>query len=123
MVDPQSVLPLAHNPFVYARALAPDEAMSRPEGVGLLDRAAGGHNVVLYAPRRFGKTTLLNQVLEQATERDMPGVRIDLSDVLSPADVAARLEQAFRAMPGALRRLVSKELGSVSIMTPAGGSA
>ena len=47
----------------------------------------------------------------------MPGVRIDLSDVLSPADVAARLEQAFRALPGGLRRLVSKELAGISITT------
>jgi len=121
MIDPADILPLARNPFVYARALAPDEAMARPEGGGLLERAAGGHNIVLYAPRRFGKTTLLNQVLEGASERDMPGVRIDLSDVLSPADVAARLEQAFRALPGGLRRLISKELGGVSITTPIGG--
>ena len=121
VVAPGSILPLTRNPFIYARALAPDEAMTRPEAVQLLDRAAGGHNVVLYAPRRFGKTTLLNEVLVQATERDMPGVRVDLTDVLSAADVAARLEQAFRSMPGALRRLVAKELGSVSITTPVGG--
>jgi uncharacterized protein len=121
MIDPGNILPLAHNPFVYARALAPDEAMARPESAQLLDRAAGGHNVVLYAPRRFGKTTLLNEVLVQATERDMPGVRVDLTDVLSAADVAARLEQAFRSMPGALRRLVAKELGAVSVTTPIGG--
>lgn len=121
MVGPSDILPPAHNPFIYARALAPDEAMTRPESAELLDRAAGGHNVVLYAPRRFGKTTLLNEVLVQATERDMPGVRVDLTDVLSAADVAARLEQAFRSMPGALRRLVAKELASVSITTPIGG--
>ena len=40
---------------------------------------------------------------------------IDLSDVLSVADVAARLEQALRALPVDLRRLISKELGGVSI--------
>lgn len=121
MVDPESIIPLARNPFIYARALAPDEAMTRPESAELLDRAAGGHNVVLYAPRRFGKTTLLNEVLVQATELDMPGVRVDLTDVLSAADVAARLEQAFRSMPGALRRLVAKELAGISITTPVGG--
>lgn len=120
-MNPVDVLPRATNPFVYARALAPDEAMARPEARRLMDRAAGGHNVVLYAPRRLGKTTLLNQVLEGGVERDMPGVRIDLSDVLSPADVAARLEQAFRAMPGSLRRLVSKELAGIAITTPLGG--
>lgn len=120
-MDPTAVLPLAANPFVFARALAPDEAMTRPEASELLGRAAGGHNTVLYAPRRFGKTTLLNQVLEGAVERDMPGVRIDLSDVLSSADVAARLEQAFRKLPGGVRRLISKELAGISVTTPIGG--
>lgn len=95
--------------------------MTRPEARELLERAAGGHNVVLYAPRRFGKTTLLNQILEMAMEVDMPGLRIDFSDVLSTADVAARLDQAFRALPGAVRRLISKELSGISITTPVGG--
>ena len=95
--------------------------MARPEMDRLVERAAGGHNLVLYAPRRFGKTTLLNQVLERAIEHDMPGVRIDLTDVLSAADVAARLEQAYRALPGGVRRLISKELGGISITSPVGG--
>jgi uncharacterized protein len=115
------VLPRSTNPFVFARALAPDEAMERPELGHLLRRAAGGHNLVLYAPRRFGKTTLLNQVLERAVQLDMPGVRIDLTDVLSSADVAARLEQAYRGLPGAVRKLVTKELAGISITTPVGG--
>lgn len=115
------VLPPQNNPFIYARALAPEEGIDRPEGRRLLDHAAGGHNVVLHGPRRLGKTTLLNQVLLAAAEHDMPGVMVDLSDVLSHADVAARLDQAFRAMPGALRRLVAKELASASITTPLGG--
>lgn len=68
---------------------------------------------MLHAPRRFGKTTLLKQVIRDAAEQDVLGVLVDLSDVLSAGDVAARLEQAFRALPGSVRRLVSQELGSV----------
>ncbi|HSZ68958.1 MAG TPA: hypothetical protein VK756_01215 [Solirubrobacteraceae bacterium] len=101
------------NPFIHARALVPNESIHRIEGERLLELAAGGHNAVLYAPRRFGKTTLLKQVLRDAAERDMPGVLIDLSDVLGTGDVAVRLEQAFRALPGSIRRSVSKELGGV----------
>jgi hypothetical protein len=36
VVDPESILPALHNPFIYARALAPDEAMARPESAELL---------------------------------------------------------------------------------------
>jgi hypothetical protein len=51
----------------------------------------------------------------------MPGVLIDLSDVLSIADVAVRLDQAFRALPGATRNLIVKELASIGLTTPLGG--
>jgi uncharacterized protein len=103
------------NPFIHARALVPKESIHRVEGDRLLELAAGGHNAVLHAPRRFGKTTLLKQVLQDAADRDMPGVLVDLSDVLGTGDVAARLEQAFRTLPGSIRRLVNKELGSVGV--------
>ena len=114
-------MPPGVNPFIHARVLSPEESIDRVEGRRLLELAAGGHNAVLHAPRRFGKTTLLKQVLQSASELDMPGVLVDLSDVLSVADVAARLEQAFRALPGNIQRLISKELGSVAITTPIAG--
>ena len=114
-MTPRSVSAPVSNPFIYARALVPAESIPRVEGDRLLELAAGGHNAVLHAPRRFGKTTLLKQVLQDAAERSMPGVLVDLSDVLSTGDVAARLEQAFRALPGSIRRLVSKELGSIGV--------
>jgi hypothetical protein len=109
------------NPFVHARALTPDESIERDERARLLELASAGHNAVVHAPRRFGKTTLLKQVLRGASERDMPGVFVDLSDVLSVPDVGARLEQAFRALPGQVRRIVSRELGSVAVTTPVAG--
>ncbi len=115
MTVKSTVLSASTNPFIHARALVPEESIRRVEGERLLELAAGGHNAVLHAPRRFGKTTLLKHVLRDADEREMPGVLVDLSDVLSVGDVAARLEQAFRALPGSVRRLVSKELGSVGV--------
>ncbi len=112
------------NPFVYSRALAPTEAIERPDEVRrLLERAQGGHNVTLYAARRMGKTSLLKQLRVAANSREMPSVLVDLSDVLSVADVAARLEQAFRALPGRLKRVVGRELGGLGITTPFGGIA
>src|SRR6266480_2801975 len=118
---PSRVLPPSTNPFVHARALLPEESIAREESERLVGLVAGGHNAVLHAPRRFGKTTLINHVLQRAMERDMPGVLIDLSDVLSIADVTARLEQGFRALPGRVRRLVGTELGTVGVSTPFGG--
>jgi hypothetical protein len=110
------------NPFVYARALTPDEAIERRAEVQLLmDRARGGHAVTLHAARRMGKTSLLKQVRAAASDDGMPSVLVDLSDVLSVADVAVRLEQAFRGLPGRIGRLVGRELGSLGITSPLGG--
>lgn len=110
------------NPFVYARPLTPGEAIERADDVRqLLELSEGGHNVTLYAARRMGKTSLLKQLSEAAGRRKMPSVLVDLSDVLSVPDVAARLEQAFRALPGNLKRTVGRELGRLRITTPVGG--
>jgi hypothetical protein len=110
------------NPFIFSRALAPGEAIERRDEVRrLLERVRGGHNVTLYAPRRFGKTSLLRQVAAAAEKSRMLTVRVDLSDALSIADVAVRLEQAYRALPGSWGRSVTRELGSLGLTTPLGG--
>lgn len=109
----------AKNPFVYSRAVTPLEAIDRPNDVArLMKMVEGGNNATLYAARRMGKTSLLKQLGVAAQERDIPSVLVDFSDVLSEADIAARLEQAFRALPGSLRRFVDRELGSIGLTTP-----
>lgn len=110
------------NPFVFSRALDPSEAIPRkPETKDLLNGLTSGNNIVLYGPRRTGKTTLLRQLQVAAPRHGFQAVQIDLSDVLSEADVAVRLEQAFRGLTGAARRVVLRELGSLGFTTPAGG--
>ena len=48
------------NPFVYSRPIAPDDVIDRDdETQQLLRWAVGGHYVRLYAPRKYGKTSLL----------------------------------------------------------------
>src|SRR4051812_12492259 len=81
----------ALNPFVYARPLTPPEAVGRAADVAhLLALAEGGHNATLFAPRRYGKTSLLKQLADAAArEANMLVVTVDFSDVLSEADVAA----------------------------------
>jgi uncharacterized protein len=115
--------PAALNPFVYARPLAPHEAIPRAHDVAhLLDLAEGGHNATLVAPRRFGKTSLLKQLVDAAERRaGMLAVLVDFSDVLSEADVAARLEHSYRGLQAPVARFIADHLQSVGIGTPAGG--
>ena len=91
------------NPFVYSRPIAPDDVVDRDDETRkLLALAAGGHYVRLYAPRKYGKTSLLRRVLRDA-ERDegMVPVLVDLYGVLSLADVAVRVERAYAGLRGA----------------------
>ncbi len=74
--------------------------------------------MALYAARRMGKTSLLKQVRMAADGQKIVNVLVDLSDVLSVADVAVRLEQAYRTLPGRLKRVVDRELGGLGITSP-----
>ena len=96
------------NPFVYSRPIPPEDVVDREaESDQLLGLAAGGHYVRLYAPRRYGKTSLLRKTLRDAERREgMVPVLVDLYGVLSVADVTIRLERAYARLRGAVRRTV-----------------
>ncbi len=94
------------NPFVYSRPVPPEDVVDRDEEVqALLASAVGGHYVRLYAPRKYGKTSLLTRVLRDGERNEgLIGVLVDLYRVSSIADVTVRLERAYaRHLRGDLR--------------------
>ncbi|HET7043426.1 MAG TPA: hypothetical protein VFI37_01145 [Gaiellaceae bacterium] len=106
------------NPFVYSHPLAPDEIIDRDgETRELLSNAVGGHYVRLYAPRKFGKTSLLQRVLADGErEEGLIPVLVDLYRVVSIADVTVRLERAYaRHLKGAMRSRVDQFLQRTGI--------
>jgi uncharacterized protein len=106
------------NPFVYSHPVAPDEVIDREAEVArLLADAAGGHFVRLYAPRKFGKTSLLRRVLRDAERREgMIPVLVDFYGVLSVADVAVRVERAYaNQLKGRIRTRIDEFLQSTGL--------
>ena len=106
------------NPFVYSRPIPPEDVIDRDEETRkLLALAAGGHYVRLYAPRKYGKTSLLRRVLADAERAEgMVPVLVDLYGVLSLADVAVRVERAYAAqLKGRLRSRVDELLQSTGL--------
>jgi uncharacterized protein len=105
------------NPFIYDRPLQPEQMIDRAREIAeLIDNADGGHSVCLYAPRRFGKTSLLRSVLNDADRQlNMVPMLVDLSEILSHADFAIRLEQAYRALRGPVARVLSGLLPEVGL--------
>src|SRR6266487_2611870 len=85
------------NPFVYSRPISPDEIIDRDEETrALLKNAVGGHFLRLYAPRKYGKTSLLKRALADGERQEgLVPVLVDLYGVVSMADVAVRFERAY----------------------------
>ena len=97
------------NPFVYSRPIAPDQIVDRDEETQLLlKNAVGGHYVRLYAPRKYGKTSLLQRALADGERQEgLVPVLVDLYGIVSIADVAVRFERAYaQELRGAIRSRV-----------------
>ena len=101
------------NPFVYSRPISPEEIVDRDdETQHLLKHAVGGHYVRLYAPRKYGKTSLLRRALADGEKQEgLVPVLVDLYGAVSLADVAVRFERAYaKELRGAIRGRVEEFL-------------
>lgn len=84
------------NPFIFSEPVAPADLLDRDaEAALLVERASGGHNSRLVAPRRYGKTSLLRRALADAASQGFVGVYVNFFGVLTQRDVAARIESAY----------------------------
>lgn len=98
------------NPFVYDRPVPAGDVIGRGEDAASLLRAIeDGTNVLIASPRRFGKTSLINSVLERADrELGMATATVDCYGVLSREDFAVRLASAYVTLPGRFARRISR---------------
>lgn len=106
------------NPFVYSHPLSPEDVINRDaETHELLRHVVGGHFVRLYAPRKYGKTSLLKRALRDGeAQQDLIPILVDLYRVSSIADVTVRFERAYsRHLKGALRARIEEFLQKTGI--------
>ena len=103
------------SPFVFDGPAPPGDVVGREvEVAALMDRAMNGRFVLLYAPRRYGKTSLIHKVADEASStQDLMVILVDFLGVQTIDDMANRLAVAFRHLPGgrfatALRKKASR---------------
>jgi len=83
------------NPFNYQGPVAPARLINRRDELDVLQRATGDRVAIrLAAPRRFGKTSLIDAHVQAMRAVGHRAVRVDLSKIATVADVAARLASA-----------------------------
>ncbi|HLM85608.1 MAG TPA: hypothetical protein VK272_05410, partial [Solirubrobacteraceae bacterium] len=82
----------------------------------LRDRIGETRNSRLEGPRRYGKTSLLKAVLAAADKDGFVPIYVNFLGVLTAADVAERIERAYREqLDGTLKRWFA---GVVSTLRP-----
>ena len=97
------------NPFNYQGPVDPRRLIDRRGELDTLQRAAAdGVAIRLAAPRRFGKTSLLDAHVASMRQVGHRALRVDLSKVATVGDVAARVAEAFSALPNDPRRTVRR---------------
>lgn len=89
------------SPFVFDGPAPPDDVVGRTvEIAALTDRAMHGRFVLLYAPRRYGKTSLIHRIRRDASNTaDLVVLLVDLLGVQTVEDISNRISQSFRNAP------------------------
>src|SRR5215210_755566 len=106
------------NPFLYGRPVErADELIDREgERAELLDSIRSGQPVMVYGPRRYGKTSIARVVEQEAADEwGILAVHADLWGVSSTADIVGVLGRAYAQVSGVfrVRRFLADLLGSV----------
>ncbi|MDI6791342.1 MAG: ATP-binding protein [bacterium] len=84
------------NPFKSGTAVTGKYFTDREEEIKtLLLDLAGGQNVILYSPRRFGKTSLVLEVISRLRKEGCLCIYVDLFPISSKRDFAQRLASAI----------------------------
>ena len=80
------------NPFNFKTLSVDVPFCNRAKEIAsLVNAARSGNDVVLYAPRRYGKTSLIRRAQKELAEQGFVTVFVDLCGVASASDVARKL--------------------------------
>lgn len=97
------------NPFSYQSPIAPARLIDRSNELDQLQAAAADRVAIrLAAPRRFGKSSLLDAHVAAMRSAGHRAVRVDLSKVATTGDAASRIAQAYSELPTEPGRVVRR---------------
>lgn len=110
------------NPFNYQGPVSPAHLIDRSSELDALQLAAADRIAVrLAAPRRFGKSSLLDAHVNAMRKAGHRAVRVDFSKVATLGDVAARVATAYSDLPSDPRRSARRWTARLHVGTPVAG--
>ena len=108
------------NPFKYGKEVTGYQFYDRKESSDELYRLLkdGVANVVLYAPRRYGKTSLVVKVLERFKAEGVPCIHFDVSKTSSLERFCEEYASAVYALQGGFREVTHRVLEYIAHLHP-----
>ena len=95
------------NPFNYISIAEGDNFYDRKEETKrIVDTLQGGNNMVLFAPRRYGKTSLVFRAMKQLEQSGISCVYLDLMPVYSLESFAELYLQALYRKQTSFERFI-----------------
>lgn len=97
------------NPFKFGKAVSGDEFYDQKDSFRkLYTKLAGGScNVVMYAPRRYGKTSLVKKVLARLSDDGVPTLCINLNKIETIEKFCEQYTAAVCSLVGAGRETLN----------------
>ena len=98
------------NPFIYGETVSGDNFCDRvPEMKELVSDIKNGQNVIIFSPRRYGKTSLIKQALRKVKAQGILTFYIDLYPAINKGKFIEIYAGAISAgIPGGAREVVRK---------------
>lgn len=108
------------NPFKYGREVTGRQFYDRHEAFDkLYSKLAGGSaNVVMYAPRRYGKTSLVKKVLQRFSDEGVASVYFDLNRVETLERFCETYASALYSLVGGAEGFMHKLADCLSHLHP-----
>ena len=106
-------------PFLYGTIVGADNFYDRKKECNRIAATlSGGNNIVLYAPRRFGKTSMIYKVIEQMEEAGFICIYFDMMPVFSPESFVRLYTKALSKKQSSLDKFAKTFIEIVKNIRP-----
>ncbi len=104
------------NPFVFGKTVTGNSFVNRKQEIReLSDALRGGQSVIIYSPRRYGKTSLIKKVMSILKKE---GVEIFYIDMYRIASIEGFYETYSRLLLSGLKSGASKIISTLNSLLP-----